>query len=195
MNPRVSFLTTILILSELTLCQAQEIAVPVEVQVPLFLKILTYERNLEKRAGPEIVIGIIHQRKFRKSLVTRDQFISAVKKLPAPKIGNIPFSCVPIDLSDEVDLNKIISKEKIDLLYIAPLRATGLEPITAASRALQLTTLTGVPEYVESGLALGIGTRGGRPQILVNLSAAKAEGADFNSQLLKMARIIDRIKR
>ena len=64
------------------------------------------------------------------------------------------------------------------------------EKITGVSRAKKVITLTSVPDYVESGLAVGIGVKGGKPRIIINLPAAKAEGANFSSQLLRLAKVI-----
>lgn len=52
-------------------------------------------------------------------------------------------------------------------------------------------TFTGVPKYVEQGIAVGIGIQDRKPKIHINLSASKAEGAEFSSQLLKLAEIVD----
>ena len=81
-------------------------------------------------------------------------------------------------------------REGIRVLYVAPLRAVAIGEVVAISRARKITTLTGVPEFVEKGIALGIALRAERPLILVHLAAARAEGADFNSQLLKLARVL-----
>jgi hypothetical protein len=48
-----------------------------------------------------------------------------------------------------------------------------------------------VPDYVGAGCAVGIGTEGEKPLIIINLPAAKAEGADFSSQLLQLAKVIE----
>ena len=48
----------------------------------------------------------------------------------------------------------------------------------------------GVPVFVEDGLAVGIAMKGNRPLVVINLTASKAEGADFSSQLLHIAKII-----
>jgi hypothetical protein len=65
-----------------------------------------------------------------------------------------------------------------------------IEDIVAISRARKITTITGVPEFVKKGIALGLTLRAERPLVLVHLPAARAEGADFNSQLLKLARVL-----
>jgi hypothetical protein len=73
---------------------------------------------------------------------------------------------------------------------VTPLRAADLRLLMAAARTSRITTVTGVPEYVETGLAIGIGVKGERPEIVINLTASRAEGADLDAQLLKLARIV-----
>ena len=76
------------------------------------------------------------------------------------------------------------------MLYVSPLRATPLRDVITASRAMRVTTVTGVPRYVESGLAIGVDMKGERPEIVINLAASRAEGADLTSHLLKLARVV-----
>ena len=78
-----------------------------------------------------------------------------------------------------------------DVLYITPMRAVDLGSITKQTRAAARVTLTGVPEYVDAGIAVGVDLQGERPRILINLAAARAEGADFDSRLLKLAKIVE----
>jgi hypothetical protein len=169
---------------------AQDMAAPVGVQFPLFLKILTFDRNLKTRVGQEIVIGILYQRKFRVSLNAKDELIRVVNEFPVKEIDGLPVRCVAIDIGEKVDLTGVLSSNNVDILYVTPLRAVGIETITAVSRARQILTITGVPEYAESGLAVGIGIKGERPLIIVNLPAARAEGANFASHLLKLSKVL-----
>ena len=163
-------------------------AVPIKLQSALFSKILSFDRSLKTRADGEIIVGIVYQRRFRRSLNTKNKFIDVMSS--AKRHGDFKFGCVPIDIGDHTDLADAISKRDIDILYITPLRVVEIETITAVSRAKQILTLTGVPEYVKSGLAVGIGIKGERPQIMINLPGAKAEGANSHSQLLKLAEIV-----
>jgi hypothetical protein len=70
------------------------------------------------------------------------------------------------------------------------LRAFDLRIVTSISRQAGVRTVTGVPRYVEGGLGIGIDLKGERPEIVVNLAASRAEGADLDAQLLKLARIV-----
>ena len=172
----------------MALSHAQEIAVPVNLQYSLFSKVLPFDRNFRQRVDSVVTIGIIYQSKFRLSLDVKNEFVFAVNEASGVPIANLPVRLVPMDI-DNADHVKIIDRAKVSFLYVAPIRAVDLSMITDISRARGILTLTGVEEYVKSGISVGIGTKGGRPQILINLAASKDEQADFSSQLLKLSKI------
>ena len=58
-------------------------------------------------------------------------------------------------------------------------------------REMRLPAYTGVPEYLSAGLAVSLDLRDDKPRILVNLKASKDAGAEFRSQMLSLARIVD----
>lgn len=169
---------------------AQEIAVPVDVQVPLLVKILDFDRNLSTRARGEVVLGVLCQGKFRTSAAVAGEVQREVSRLAGATIGGLRVRVVVIDLDTTPNLAAALHRLQVTVLYVSPLRAVEVGSVTTASRAAQITTLTGVPRYVETGLAIGIDMKGERPQIVVNLAASRAEGADLNAQLLKLARIV-----
>jgi hypothetical protein len=178
----------------LSLCistmHAEDGPVPVEVQLALFEKIISFDRNLKPRVGNQIILGILYEEDFRTSLNVMDDFLESMDASQVKQVGGIPIRCVPLAINGETDFALILTRSNVNVLYVAPLRAVDMEKITAVTRAKHILTLAGVPEYVESGLAIGIGTRGEKPLILINIGAAKAEGSDFNSQLLKLAKVI-----
>ncbi len=165
-------------------------AVPVEVQYPLFLKIFTFDRNFHARVGQEIEIGILYQSEYRKSLNIRNALIDMINNFPLRNVDGTPIRYVSIDMSVETDLRAAIQREKIDLIYVAPLRAVAISAITDITRESHVLTLTGVPDYVDAGISLSIDVKRDKPLIVINLPAAKAEGVDFDAQLLKLAKII-----
>lgn len=173
------------------LLQAQEIEAPIEVQYALLHKILAFDRNLKNRVGEELIIGILFQSNVRSSLIFKDELIAVIEKAQSEKLVDLPVRCVAIEMAAELDLSGYASQNKIDVFYVAPLRAVEIKSVTAVSRAKRIFTFTGVPGYVEAGVAVGIGSKGESPRILINLSAARAEGVEFNSQLLKLAKVIE----
>jgi hypothetical protein len=107
-------------------------------------------------------------------------------------ISGHPVRWVTIQLDDAEALRLSLTRVQVDVIYVTPLRGVELALITTAARAGGLTTFTGVPPYVERGLALGVGIARERPQILVNLVAARAEGSDFTSQLLRVSKVVEK---
>ena len=168
---------------------AQEMAVPVEVQVPLFLKLLRFERQLQSRAADDtLVIAVVYQQRFRASLEVKDAFAAAAKAE-----ADRPLRCAPLDLDGRQDLAGALVASRARVMYLCPLRAADLKGITAIAREHRLLTLTGVPDYVGTGVAVGIDSKGQKPLLLIALPAARAAGAEFSSRVLslKMVKVIE----
>ncbi|MBN2412711.1 YfiR family protein [candidate division KSB1 bacterium] len=166
----------------------QDISVPIRIHLPILLKILTFDRNFKNKVGDEIVIGIIYQRKFNTSLNAKNNFVDELNKSGLTKLEGLDVKFTTINI-DTTDLETALLSEKIDVFYVTPLRAKGIEEIKNKSRKYHIITMSGVEEYIKFGLTVGVGIKGNKPQILINLDAAKLENIDFSSQLLKLAQI------
>lgn len=173
------------------LSHAQEMAVPIDIQYSLITKILAFDRNLDNRSYEKIVIGIVYQRKYRVSLLAKEKLEKTFDNSEIKQIANIPIEIKSLDLSDMASLSRFISENKVNVLYVTPLRAASIQSISEMCRKNKVISFTGVPEYVNDGLSVGIASKGGKPIILVNLEAAKAEGANFSARFLKLVEIIE----
>jgi YfiR/HmsC-like len=172
---------------------AQDVAVPVAVQIPILAKILNFDRKLPERAGSRLVIGVLYQSRYRTSANVADEVCRALEQLPAGSFGaleSVERTCIGIDLDAISALDSALKRNAVRVLYVSPLRAVHLEDVAAVSRAARITTMTGVPRYVETGLAIGVDMKGERPGIVINLAASRAEGADLAAHLLKLARVV-----
>lgn len=167
---------------------AQDMDVPVGTQVSVLVKVIGFDRQLPVRAPAEIVIGIAFQGGSRTSRVAREE---ARRVFAAVRggINGVPIRVESIDLDDE-RLDAALRRLAPTFLYVTPLRAADIDAIVVASRAARVTTMTGVARYVARGVAIGVALHDARPRILVNLEAARLEGADLASELLKLATIV-----
>jgi hypothetical protein len=93
-------------------------------------------------------------------------------------------------LGDGTGLAEALREARVDAVYLPPLRARSPEDVCTAVEEAGAICLTGVEEYVGRGAAVGIGDENGRPVILIDLGASRAQGADFSSQLLRLARVV-----
>lgn len=179
----------VLLLTMLVLARGQDIYLPVKAQLQIFFKILSFDRKLEERAGRDLVLGIVYQARFISSYNTKNEFMEEINQTRF-SVNDYKIKYITIDLEVE-DLEKAIVDNNIDILYITPLRAFDLQKIFQISRKCHILTLSGVPDYVESGVTAGVTVKDNKPQILINLSSARQENIDFSSQLLKLARIYE----
>ena len=170
----------------------QESPVPLDLQYSLILKVLSFDRNFKGRVGSEIVIGIAYQRSFRTSLNIKDELLRAAQQVRDEDTEGASVRLVPIDVAAEGDLAAILAKENVKFLYITPLRAFDVRKLASVCREKRILSLTGVPDYTELGISVGFGVKGERPEIIINLLGAQAEGADFSSRLLSLARVIEK---
>jgi hypothetical protein len=167
----------------------QEVPVPAELQARLFAKVLSFDRNLPARAGADVVVGVLVQRQYRASLDEANEIVAAVEALRPAPASQIRLHAVLVE-ADQGELDARLDALGVEVLYVTPLRALGIDTVLRVTRPRAIRTLTGVPSYVGAGIAVGIGVKDDRPEILVNLAAARLEGADYSSQLLNLARLV-----
>lgn len=160
---------------------------PVSLQFQLLYKALGFDRN-RSDAEAELVLGIVYQSRYRTSKLLSEEAAAAAAE-QAPLRGPGTTRIVMLDL-DREPFEAQLARLRPGAVYVAPVRAVRIAELARVARKQRVTTMTGVPPYVMAGLSLGIGLRGDRPEILVNVTAAKAEGADFGSPLLKVSRVV-----
>ena len=171
--------------------RAQNPEVPIATQYVLFLKIFAYDHALADGPGEDITIGVLYQPRYRASRSAEEEFRRIYRDTrPPSSIKNRRVRVVGLELGEGGDIRELLEANDVDLLYVTPLRSFEVRDIRRASRSLGIVTFTGVPEYVEQGLAVGLDLMGGKPKILINAAAATAEGATFSGQLLQLARIV-----
>lgn len=163
--------------------------VPCDVQFDLMVKILTFDRNLKARVGDELVFGIIYQEEYPASLQVKTEMERVVTSTSIKKTGHVPIRPVVIDLNRKSRWDEELIKAGVDIAYLAPLRDAFLVRIIALCRELKITTVGSLPEYPSLGATIGFESVDNRSHILINLQAAKAEGVDFNSRLLGLAKV------
>ena len=88
------------------------------------------------------------------------------------------------------DLGGRVASEGLSVVYIMPGLHSAVSNIAAALSGQSVLSVAASPDDVLEGTALGFALEEGKPKILVNLEAAKAQGVDFRSALLKVARVV-----
>lgn len=169
---------------------AQEMGLPVESQWSLFDRILAFDRTFKDRTRDQLVVGVLFQEANRASRNARNDILEASLSVPSRMLRSETIRFVSLEASTAGELRRRLEQEGVDILYVTPLRAHDIAAVSQVSGDLGVVTMTGVREYVEDGIGLGLGMRGGRPEILVNLDVCRKAGMDLSSELLKLATVL-----
>ncbi len=167
---------------------AQDMDVPMQVQMPILLKVISFDRQLRARAPREVVIGVVMQGGNRTSMSAHDQAL-AILTATGTRVDGLPVRVITFDL-DRQSIREVLSNVALTHLYVTPLRAVDIGELATQARVAGVTTMSGVAAHLERGISLGVGLRDGRPKILVNVRASRAEGADLSAELLKLAEVV-----
>jgi len=170
---------------------AQGMVQPASVQVPIILKVLTYDRQFEARARGAVTIGIIHDPTDPASAQAMSEVSDILYEARDKTVRQLPIRYFQIEYTGAADLARFSEERSISVYYLAPgLSQSAVREILAVSQERSTTTITGVPDYVELGVSVGIGERRNRPQILINLPASRSEGSEFDASLLRIATVL-----
>lgn len=156
---------------------------PAELQIELLGKVLAFDRNID-RFKPRIRLGVLYQPENRES-VRAFRAISAAAARLSPVEG-LSFEAIPIELNG-ARLPPVMGT--IDVLYLAPLWRVDPAPLVEAAAGAGVLTVTGVHEYVVTGVAVGFTERDRRARIIIDILAARRGGSDFRSQLLRLVEV------
>jgi hypothetical protein len=135
---------------------AQEMEIPIAVQIPLFFKVISFDRQLHSRGKTEYVVAVAFQSGSRVSVLARDEAVHAVEAAHET-IAGLPVRVLTIDLDHE-SLGDALKDRQAALLYVTPLRGVDVAALAATAAASGVTAVSGVPRYIALGLAVGVRT-------------------------------------
>jgi hypothetical protein len=138
---------------------------PVSVQAAIFLKLLEFDKNIS--SGGSITVYVVGS----------SEFASAMKQAEGKAVGG-------------ATIGKIVEgtglpAEKPSVVYIGS--ASMLSEIQKYTTSNKVLSITGLPDLASKGVTLTVGISEGKPKIMLNLTASKDEGIDWNPAILKVA--------
>ena len=189
-RPRVLLVAALATLLCAPVAGAEAMPFPADVQITLLLKILTYDRSFTAKAKSGVTIGVVYVPSDPQSVKAKDEIIKTLQMVADRTIKNVPIKFQPVEYRNPASL-EAAARSGVNVFYIAPGNAEGLAQLIKVSHTRGITTATGVPEYVQRGVAVGIGIKADKkPDILINLSSSRSEGSDFDASLLRIATVV-----
>jgi hypothetical protein len=161
--------------------------VPAALQVPLLLKILTYDRNFSARTASGLRIAIIFISASAESTRARDEIADALTGLT---VKNVPIRHTTLESVSDGQVAATARADQVNIFYLTPGIGAHLGSLLRIGVERQIITTTGVPAYVDQGVAVGVGIKQDKPYILINLPTSKAVGTEFDASLLRIAKVV-----
>ena len=168
----------------------------VDLQMETFFTVLPYDRNLNKRGWSAIHIGIVFVGSDPASSKVRTDIVDYLKRISGTQLGKgkLPIMYTAVEYTSDAQIEGAVKAGQFNVLYIAPGNARNLSTLVQVSHGQRIITVTGVQEYVQRGVAVGIGVRQDKLDILINLPSSRSAGIEFDASLLNLRALVRVIK-
>ncbi len=160
-------------------------------QALLLLRVLAYDRNLVRRAGPRATVLVLYRPGDLGSESRRGPLRTAFEEVAGEvTVSGLPVEVEEVPFRSAADLDAKVTSSGAALVYVDRALAPELAEITRVTRVRSAVTAAGARELLPQGVAVAVVASGARAAIVVNLPAARREGADLDSALLGVAEVL-----
>ncbi len=168
---------------------AEEVVVPVPLQVALLAKVAGYDKNLPARAGDRVHVLILTKPGSDESARVASQADKALADQDT--IGGLPHDRATTAFTDPAALARLCRSRRIAILYITPGFSEGeITAIANAFSGADILTASAVASHVPLGVVLGFDLVSGKPKLLVHLGQARRQHVDLSAEVLKLMKVV-----
>ncbi len=153
----------------------------------VLMKVLSYDRALGRNGSGEVVVGIVFDAANPESQRARELVGGAMRNITT--LAGRGVRVVELEATAALQ-PEALEAQQLSAIYITPGLDRHLRALVAAAARSHVTTLGETNDYARNGVAVAVENTGGRPSLLINLPAAREEGADLQSSLLRLATVI-----
>jgi hypothetical protein len=167
--------------------RADELTVPIALQVDLLDRVVRFERGYASHGDAPALVVVV-----TKGDETASARAAALANAAIGEIGRLgarPARVESHTFSSAAALRS--ASREADVVYLMPgLSATDLQAIAASFADSGVLTVGASNGDAENGAVLGFALEGSKPRIVVNLRNARAQRLDFSAQFLRLARVL-----
>lgn len=161
-----------------------------EKSAPIIARAMAYDYNLKTRAGSTITVAVLYKSGDSSSEASADRWLEALRTLESVTIQGARLKVIKLSFSGGEKLTSDGQGREVDVLLVGDGLNGDISTISKVSRAQDWLTVGTRERHTRDGLAMAVFNEGGRNVISVNLPASNAEGVNFASDLLRLARVI-----
>ena len=153
---------------------AQE-EVSIEKPAEILLKAVSFDRNLKKRSGKGIHIGVVH----KGAATSAGAQAKALTAAGSKGVKGLSVKATAVEFTSVKKMLDLLESQGLNILFVHPSAASAISSIQQVTRGKKILSLAGNRQLVEQGFSLGAFMRKGVPRLVVNEKAAKVEGLDL----------------
>jgi hypothetical protein len=162
---------------------------PLNVQVPLLLRVLAYDRALSRTGAGDVVVVVLYDAASTVSGESRAAFVRAVRSGSITTVNGRAIKLVEVNVAAG-QVGAALRQNRAVAAYLTPGLDARVDELVSAGSASRTLLMTGNAQWVRRGVSVGVGTAGGRPKLFINLPAARGAGADLPATLLQIATVV-----
>ena len=167
---------------------AEEVTVPLSMQVQLLTLVADYDKGFAERARGKTKIVLLTS-KSPDSARALTQVQAALAQIG--QIGGQPHEESTVVFESGTALTVLCRTSGVSIVFLMPGLQNDVAEIKRSLDGLNILSVASIGSYVHQGIVLGFDVISGKPKLLVNLAQAHAQRISFRSELLKMVRVVD----
>lgn len=166
---------------------ADEVVVPIDLQVSLLSKVAPYDRNFASRAGDAARVLVV-RKGSAEAIRTASQLEKGLSELS--DIGGLPVRVSSAGYSSAKELAELCTAQSAAIVCLSAGFQGDIPAIAEALSGVNILSVT-VTNAVSAGVVLGFDLVSGKPKLLCNLTQARKQNVSFKSEVLKLMRVVE----
>lgn len=153
----------------------------------LMFKLLRYDRAVARHARPVVTLGVLVDPATAGSQACGNAMRDALEQQGQRQpLARLPVRTVMLSFLDAPHLHQALDAEGVAALFVCPAGPDALDALERARASHTLTVTDSPLDYARGMMGAGLFPAGGAP-LSINLSAARAQGADLEAAVLRVA--------
>ncbi len=168
--------------------RADDVAVPIPMQVQLLASVADYDKAFAERAKGSVKIVLLTS-KDPDSARAAAQVRVALRGVS--QIAGLPHEESIVQFESAAALRDLCRSKGVGVVFVMPGFQKEVADIKRSLDGVSVLSVATVGAYVQEGVVLGFDVISGKPKLLVNLPQARAQKVAFKAELLKMVKVIE----